>query len=491
MWLEITLVILYFGGLLGIFGYTLSLLHLAFGGSRTAATAPAGADLPVVTVQLPIYNEMYVVDELLASIAALEYPRELLEVQVLDDSTDETSAILQARVAALRAQGLDIHYLHRRTRNGFKAGALAEGLTCARGDLFAIFDADFRPREDFLTSTVGYFADPGIAAVQSRWAHLNEGASRLTRTAAMYLSLHLGFEQPRRYALGHFLNFNGTCGVWRRQAILAAGGWSARTVTEDIDLSYRAQLGGWRIVYLDDYATPGELPAEIAGFRTQQYRWLKGGAQNARLHLANVWRAPLTMGNRWHACHHLLAGSVFFFMFVTLLASTPLVLVKGSYLNADYGDYGGYFVLSTIGLGYVFFVSRESAPKSLREVLRFLGDLGLLLVFSLGLCLHFTRAVAAGWLGNGVEFVRTPKFGRNSWAGSRYTRASLDGWFALEVLFLIYLLAGLTVGWIRQEMAFYPLQLMAAAGTAWVLWLRIDEWLRSRRRSTPIVPEAL
>ncbi|HEV3052032.1 MAG TPA: glycosyltransferase, partial [Longimicrobium sp.] len=295
---------------------------------RRAADAPAhpvadGGALPRVTIQLPVYNEQYVVRRLLQAVAAIQYPAALLDIQLLDDSTDETTKIAAGIIRRMRAAGVPITHVRRGTREGFKAGALAHGLAQARGELIAVFDADFVPAPDFLHRAVPPFADPRVGAVQARWDHLNREQSAITRIQAFLLDLHFGLEQPARDRGGLFLNFNGTAGVWRRSAIAAAGGWSAATLTEDIDLSYRAQLAGWKLVYLDAYPCPGELPADMSGLRSQQYRWIKGGAQNARLHLARVARSGFPFRVRHHAAQHLLAGSAYVAILGALLLSVP------------------------------------------------------------------------------------------------------------------------------------------------------------------------
>lgn len=241
---------------------------------------PLSFEFPLVTVQLPIYNELYVVERLIDAVCLFEYPKNRLEIQVLDDSTDETVSIIAQKVRLYKAQGFDIQHIRRSSRDGFKAGALAYGLTAAKGEFIAIFDADFIPHPDFLTTTIPHFENATVGVVQTRWVHLNESYSLITQLQAFGLDGHFIVEQGGRNAAGHFINFNGTAGVWRKSCILDAGGWSAQTLTEDLDLSYRAQLRGWQFVYLENVETPAELPATMPALKSQQYRWMKG-APNA------------------------------------------------------------------------------------------------------------------------------------------------------------------------------------------------------------------
>ena len=252
-------------------------------------------DLPKVTVQLPVYNELYVVERLIDAVCQFDYPKERLEIQVLDDSTDETAYVAKARVAYYRGLGVDVHYLHREARTGYKAGALAAGLKVAKGELIAIFDADFVPRPDFLKQTVHHFVDPGVGMVQARWGHLNRDYSLLTRVQTILLDAHFVLEHGGRNRARCFFNFNGTAGLWRRQAIEEAGGWQHDTLTEDMDLSYRAQLRGWRFVFVPDVVAPAEIPVSMNAFKSQQHRWSKGSIQTARKLLPKILASPLPL----------------------------------------------------------------------------------------------------------------------------------------------------------------------------------------------------
>lgn len=454
-------------------------------GPATPAAEP-GRDVseparPRVTIQLPVYNERYVAARVLRAVAALDYPRDRLDVQVLDDSTDDTTVIVAALLPELRAGGLQVSHVRRQRRVGYKAGALAAGLDTARGELVAVFDADFVPPVDFLQRTVPHFRDPRVGAVQARWGHLNEHESPLTAVEAFLLDLHFGLEQPARSDAGLFLNFNGTAGVWRRAAIADAGGWSARTVTEDIDLSYRAQLRGWRVRYLEELVCPAELPADMGGLRGQQHRWIMGGAQNARLHLRRVLgRTDLPATVRHHAAQHLLAGLTYAVIVLMLLLTVPLAAVKGTAIHTDYADYGVPFVLATGALVATFWDARR--PTGLRGRLRFAGLMAAFLVFTMGLSVHNAAAAVRGLFRRGeAEFVRTPKAGSAGWAGSRYAVVRVDRRVLRELAVMAALVVGLVVGVSRHETAFVPVQVMALAGLGWVVTLSVWHPLRVRR----------
>jgi cellulose synthase/poly-beta-1,6-N-acetylglucosamine synthase-like glycosyltransferase len=267
------------------------------------------SELPPVTIQLPIYNEMYVVERLVKAACAIDYPSHLLEVQVLDDSTDETCALAEQVTAQMQALGKDVAYVHRTDRKDYKAGALAEGLKVAKGKFVAIFDADFLPSTDFLHKTIHFFTNPKIGMVQARWGFLNEGLSFLTRIQSVFLNGHFIIEHTSRHRAGRFFNFNGTAGIWRKEAIYSAGGWQGDTLTEDLDLSYRAQLKGWKFVYLKDLIIPSELPLEIGGFKSQQFRWVKGMTQVGIKLLPEIWKSPISLLKKLDATFHLLSNT--------------------------------------------------------------------------------------------------------------------------------------------------------------------------------------
>src|SRR5450759_2489079 len=284
--------------------------------------------LPVVTIQLPLYNEMYVADRLIEAVCAIDYPRELFEIQVLDDSIDETRTIAELAVRRYAAQGIDIKYLHRDDRTGYKAGALAAGLTVARGEFVGIFDADFIPSSDFLTRLIPHFRDPKVGMVQARWGHINQDYSLLTKIQAILLDGHFVLEHGGRNRAGRFFNFNGTAGVWRRAAIIDAGGWQHDTLTEDLDLSYRAQLRGWKFVFVPTRIAPAEVPVEMNAFKSQQHRWAKGSVQTCRKLLPRILRSDLPFSVKTEAFFHLTANFNYPLMCILSILMFPSMVIR-------------------------------------------------------------------------------------------------------------------------------------------------------------------
>ncbi len=396
--------------------YGLHRLHLAWAawGSRRATPAPLpplpadAAAWPVVTVQLPLFNEPAVAARLVDAAAALDWPAGRLEVQVLDDSTDGTSALVAARVAHWRARGVDVVHLRRTDRAGYKAGALEAGRLCARGALLLVLDADFVPAPDLLVRTVPHFADPTVGMVQVRWDHLNRGPGLLTELEAVLLDGHFAVEQRARASRGAVFNFNGTAGLWRAEAITSAGGWHADTLTEDLDLSYRAALAGWRFVLVDDDGVPGELPARMPAFRTQQYRWAKGSIEVARKLgrpiAASAWPWRRRLGALLHVTHN-----------VPYLATGALVVASAPALAlAPPPAWARPLLVASAALTALVLTAYVLVPARLlpsRPRLRALVRLPALVALTCGISLGQSRAVLAGAFAPGGEFVRTPKDG--------------------------------------------------------------------------------
>lgn len=370
----------------------------------------SNAQLPKVTVQLPIYNEKYVVERLIRSAAQFNYPPELLEIQLLDDSTDTTADIIQQVIQ--QYPGINFQYIHRVNRQGFKAGALKEGLAQASGEFIAIFDADFVPDPDFLIKTLPHFQNSRVGMVQSRWTHLNEHYSIFTRLQAFALDAHFTVEQSGRNRQQAFINFNGTGGIWRKSCILDAGNWQDDTLTEDLDLSYRAQQKGWEFVYREDIESPAELPPVMSAIKSQQFRWTKGGAECAAKHLKNVWMEKHPLHKKWHATAHLLNAVLFVAVLTVAISSIPIW----------YGFYNGLlptwlFTVAKIFLaGFVIVAGVYlSANISLAKykgasMLKFIWELPLFLMVSMGLSLHNSQAVLEGLTGKKSPFIRTPKY---------------------------------------------------------------------------------
>ncbi len=372
--------------------------------SRTRRTA-----WPTVTVQLPLYNERYVAARALSAVANLDYPSSRLEIQVLDDSDDETSERVASVVAKLRADGVRIHHLQRTDRVGFKAGALAAGLAKAKGELIALFDADFVPRPDFLKKVVTDFDDPAVGMVQARWGHLNENHSLLTRAQALQLDAHFTVEHGVRAARGYFFNFNGTAGVWRRRAIEDAGGWLADTLTEDLDLSYRAQLCGWRFAYRDDVEVSAELPVEMAAYRLQQQRWAHGGAQTARKLLPSILGASLPGGVKREAAWHLLIHFAYPLLVVVTLAGLAVgLLAENLAVRWVLAVDGALLTVAMGSLSYFYGVTAQArgGPAWWKRV----ALVPVIMALGAGISLSQTVAVTKGLSGHRTPFQRTPKY---------------------------------------------------------------------------------
>ncbi len=399
----------------GVNSLVLTMLYL-WARARSREAVPELEHWPPVTVQLPIYNELHVVERLIGCIAALDYPRPLLQIQVLDDSTDETTTAARLAVACHARQGLNIHHVRRSERGGFKAGALAHGLSSATGELIAIFDADFLPPHDFLRRVIPFFCDPKVGCVQARWDHLNRNYSALTRAQALGVDAHFVVEQEARYRMGMFLNFNGSAGVWRRECIEDAGGWQADTLTEDLDLSYRAQLAGWRIAYLPGVRVPGELPPQFDALRRQQARWAQGSIQVARKVLPPLLHSNQPWWVKLQGALHLTGYLVHPLLLLTLVLSVPLVLSNGGV-----AAWVPYWFLATAGPPLMCLVALREQGSSWWRELRFAP---LLLLIGMGLALNNSLAMARGLAGKRAEFQRTPKFAvrdnRGQWQDSAY-----------------------------------------------------------------------
>jgi cellulose synthase/poly-beta-1,6-N-acetylglucosamine synthase-like glycosyltransferase len=365
--------------------------------------------LPRVTVQLPMYNEFHVVDRLLDAVSELDYPRDRLEIQVLDDSQDETREVARRAVDRLKAKGCDIHYINRDSRHGFKAGALEAGLAKASGEFVLILDADFVPPPQMLMRSIHHFTDPGIGMVQMRWGHLNRLYSLLTRIQSIFLDSHFVIEHTARNRSGRFFNFNGTAGVWRKCAIEEAGGWQHDTLTEDLDLSYRAQLAGWRFLFLPEVEVPAEVPVEINAFKSQQHRWTKGAVQTARKVLPRIWRADLPAKVKIEATFHLTANISYILMLLMALLTLPVLSIR-----AHLGWKGllivdlPLFSFATMAISGFYMASQRALYADWKTQIKYLP---LLMALGMSLCVNNTRAVIEGWIGHQSSFLRTPKYG--------------------------------------------------------------------------------
>jgi cellulose synthase/poly-beta-1,6-N-acetylglucosamine synthase-like glycosyltransferase len=415
--------------ILAVYGwhrYYLVWLHLRHRGVRRE---PAGGPdyLPRVTVQLPLFNEMYVADRLLDAVCRLDYPLDRLDIQVLDDSTDETVDVVRRAVARWVARGVDVSHIRRPDRSGFKAGALENGLRTAKGEFVAVFDADFIPDPDFLRRSIPYFADAEIAMVQARWGHINQYYSLLTRIQAVLLDAHFILEHGVRNRAGLFFNFNGTAGVWRVTAIMDAGGWEHDTLTEDLDLSYRAQLRGWRFVFLPDLVAPAELPVEMNSFKSQQYRWAKGSIQTCRKLLPRILASDLPTAVKAEAFFHLTANFTYPLMCLLALLMGPAMVIRYNMglwemLVIDLP----LFMAATASVGSFYMVcQRELHADWMKRIVY----VPILMAVGIGLAINNTRAVVEAVMDWRTPFVRTPKYhieaGGDEWVTKKYRLSSV------------------------------------------------------------------
>jgi cellulose synthase/poly-beta-1,6-N-acetylglucosamine synthase-like glycosyltransferase len=475
---------------LAVYGFHRSSLVFLYYRHRDRQPVETGkfAELPAVTVQLPLFNEMYVVERLLDAVAAIRYPRDRFQIQVLDDSTDETRDICRNKIAELvvRYPDLDIEYVHRTDRTGFKAGALENGLRTAKGELVLIFDADFVPNPDILDRTVHHFLNPKVAVVQCRWEHINRDFSALTEAQALMLNGHFIMEHAGRNRSGRFFNFNGTAGLWRRAAIVDAGGWQHDTLTEDMDLSYRAQLRGWRFVYLPHIAAPAELPVEMSAFKAQQFRWAKGSIQVARKLLPRILRSHATLAQKIEAFFHLTNNFAYPLLLLLSLLLLPNLIVRTTHglrevLIIDIPLFFG----TTLSIASFYLASEREIARLRGDLLRTpwstLRRLPLVLSLGIGLCVNQTRAVIEAMLGRETEFVRTPKHGirgkLESWSGKRY-RAARSLTPAAELLMAGYFMVAVEVAIEHGHYISVPFLLLFLFGfgyvgtvSAWQAWL--------------------
>lgn len=380
-------------------------------------------ELPRVTIQLPIYNEHYVVKRLIESVCRIDYPKERLEIQVLDDSTDDTVQIAGDIVDRLRADGCPVVHIHRTDRTGFKAGALAAGLGKAKGEFVAIFDADFLPDPSILRRTIHYFTDAKIGMVQTRWGHLNESFSLLTRIQSIFLDGHFVLEHTARNRSGRFFNFNGTAGIWRRSCIEEAGGWQHDTLTEDLDISYRAQMQGWNFVFLRDLVTPGEVPVAMTAFKTQQHRWAKGSVQTCKKLLPGLWKSQLPLRVKMEATFHLTSNFAYLLVIMMSVLMFPVTAFRASFEGGP-----GAYLLDTSLFLMAFLSVCIFYTESQREIhadwARRIAVLPLVLSVGIGLSVNNAKAVLEAVLGKQTPFKRTPKYAvidnGDSWKGKKY-----------------------------------------------------------------------
>jgi len=480
----------------GLHRYFLVMLYYRV--RRKTPQCPARfTDLPPVTVQLPMYNERYVARRVIEAACRIDYPRDKLEIQVLDDSTDETQEIARQTVERMRSAGFNVVYLHRTQRTGYKAGALEAGTRVASGELILIFDADFIPPPDILKNTVHYFTDPAVAMVQTRWEHLNRRASILTQAEAILLDGHFLIEHTARNRTGRYMNFNGTAGIWRKSAIADAGGWQHDTVTEDLDLSYRAQLRGWKFIFLPELASPAELPPEMNAFKAQQHRWTKGIAQTCVKLLPTILSSDRGWRVKLESWFHLTSGCVYILVVLLSLLIGPALLAK---LIMEEHEYPFWRLACDLALFYVgtgsalsfYIVSQREIRRSWAGTLRYIPAL---MAIGIGIAVNNATAAIEGFFCKAGEFVRTPKFGdraeqpggwRKALSGFHF-RGAWKAW--LELGLGLYLTACLCSffffdKWFERVAAALPFLGLFIYGYFYVaIQTFYGQWLATRRRA--------
>lgn len=423
-----------------------------------------------VTIQLPLYNELFVVERLINCVCAIEYPKELLDIQVLDDSTDETTQLVDRLVKEKLALGFDIHHIRRGNREGFKAGALLEGLKVAKGDYVAIFDADFMPGPDWLRRTLKYFNKPKIGMVQTRWGHANSESSILTKVQALALDGHFVIEQSVRNKAGFFITFNGTGGVWKKECIEDAGNWQGDTLAEDLDLSYRAQLRGWKFVYLRDFTTPAELPDEINALKAQQFRWTKGHIETAKKLLPQVWKSDVPLRIKLHSTFHLSSNLAFPFILLAGILNVPLVFIKNSGPHDTFFNMMSIFILAFISSFMFYLYSQKDIHADWRKKIALFP---LFMAGSMGFAVNNSRAVVEGLLNRKSEFVRTPKIkegvsAKNSTKENYSAKKKIGVTVYVELILAAYCLVGVVASLYFMEIAALPFHLMFFLGFTFV-----------------------
>jgi len=420
----------------------------------------------IVTVQLPLYNELYVTERLIDSVCRIDYPKDKLEIQILDDSNDETTGIVERIVNQKRIEGFDIHHIRRDNRSGFKAGALREGLKLSKGKYIAIFDADFIPKSDFLKKTLRYFTNKNVGMVQTRWEHLNENYSILTKIQALALNGHFVIEQTVRNKAGFFINFNGTGGIWKKDCIHDAGNWHADTLTEDLDLSYRAQLKGWKFIFLRDFTTPAELPSEMNALKAQQFRWTKGAIETAKKLLPKVWLSKLPLRVKLQSTFHLTNNFVFPFILLAGILNVPLIFIKNSGPYDNFFNFMSIFVLAFISsFLFYLFAQRDIYTDWRKKITLF----PLFMAGSMGFAVNNSRAVVEGLMARKSDFVRTPKFEMTSerdqlLKNKYFSNIKLDSSAFVELILAVYCFIGVAASIYFMEIAALPFHLMFFLG---------------------------
>ena len=487
MYIEFTVIVIYSFAIGMIFLYSIAQLNLLINylSSKRHTSVCEKIDMkdankvPYVTIQLPVYNELYVMQRLLENIGKMKYPKEKLEIQILDDSTDESFDLTIQYIKKLQGKGFDAKHIHRTNREGFKAGALKEGLKSAKGDLIAIFDADFLPQEDWLMRTIPYFCDEQVGVVQTRWGHINKNHSILTKIQAFALDAHFTLEQVGRNSKGHFINFNGTAGVWRKTCIIDAGNWEGDTLTEDLDLSYRAQLKHWKFKYLEDVETPAELPMVISAAKSQQFRWNKGGAENFRKMFKKlIFNKEIKTKTKIHGILHLLNSTMFLNILIVAVLSVPMLYIKNKYAHLDgYFYIMSFFVITTLIFFICYwFMYKAINGNGIRSFFKYIGMFFAFFSIAMGFSFHNSIAVLEGHIGKRSDFIRTPKFNLNTvnknWRDNKYLTKKISFSLILEGLLMLYFAFGMysafVVGDQGGDFGLFPFHLMLFFGFGYV-----------------------
>ena len=486
LYLSILLMIVYSISLILVLFYSLSQLNLLWNYAQykkkkekhPLLDLTKSESIPFITIQLPVFNELYVMERLLKCINQIEYPREKLEVQVLDDSTDESVELTRRLVEDLKIDGLDIVQIRRKNRVGFKAGALKEGLKSAKGEFIAIFDADFLPQPNWLLQTVSQFENEEIGVVQTRWSHINRDYSILTQVQAFALDAHFTLEQVGRNSKGHFMNFNGTAGVWRKTCVLDAGNWEGDTLTEDLDLSYRAQLKNWKFKYLEDVETPSELPVVMSSIRSQQFRWNKGGAENfQKMAKRVIISKEVKSSSKIHSILHLLNSTMFLNVFFMGVLSIPMLYIKNEWGHLSlYFDLSSFFIVSTIIFFCCYWVLyRYKKGGGLMNFIEYIKIFFTFYTIAMGFSYHNSLAVLEGHRGKRSDFIRTPKFNiktlKDSWGKNKYTTKKISKNVIVEGVLALYFLFGMYSAFIvgkEGDFGLFPFHLIFFIGFVFV-----------------------
>ncbi|HRE41190.1 MAG TPA: glycosyltransferase family 2 protein [Ignavibacteria bacterium] len=440
-------------------------------------------EYPFVTIQIPLFNERYVILRLINACIRMDYPKERIEFQILDDSTDDSTEIISKHIEPLKKQGYIINHIHRTDRTGYKAGALKEGLKTALGEYVAIFDADFIPRKKFLLRTLPYFKKiPKLGLVQTRWEHLNRDYSVLTKTQAVALDGHFVIEQAVRNRADFFINFNGTAGIWKKECILDAGNWEADTLTEDLDLSYRAQMKGWKFKYLVNFTSPAELPAEINSLRSQQFRWTKGAIETAKKIFPKVLKSKMPIKLKFEAFIHLCSNLAYPFILLCAILNLPVMLIKLTGNFDDVFKFMSIFIFAFISSFIFYLYSQKDIYTDWQKRIIYFP---VFMAGAMGLSVNNTKAVFEGLINKKSEFVRTPKFKitneNDSWKGKKYVPKKLNFIVYIEALLAVYCFAGLTIAIVNAQIAAIPFNLMFCLGFGLISFLSIKQVITSNK----------